>query len=575
MKHLPPILLALVFLSLAWWVWPKCPDAFVDFGREIYVAWRVSEGDLPGKDLDYFNGPLSPQVNGMIFRVFPATVRTLKVANLVVAAGCTAMLFLLLRRISDDWTAAGCGMVFCIASAMSMLGYEPYFSLVAPYSHEMSHGLALLLAILLLLEQPKRWRVWAAGICMGLAALTKPEILLACLAAAVTHGLLRRWLDRRIDWSRLMIFLSGAAIPLVICYLLLLPRVGAKGAAWIMAGTWQYLGNQELISGPYYQSLRGTDRLGENLQLTLVWLAGWITLAGGITVLARRFPHRLFAVIAAIIFAALFWLSASRIDWFDFSRPLIFMLIACALLVLPTILRRRDAAAQLILPLSCVAAFGALVMKVVLAARLTHYGFVLVVPGALLVIAIFCGPIMRRFGAPTGTARIPVLALLGCLTIWLIGKNHAAMEWRLVKLPVDDANRFDVDLIRGAPLAELIRDLQSTKTPNRTLAAVPVGGMINFLLKERNPTGHVTILPLDLLMFGDVETLAEFQRHPPDLIVLMHVDAGAHGARYFGRDFARELGAWIRENYVPVKQYGATPFTSDQFGILLLRRRTG
>ena len=45
--------------AMAAWSWRTWPDVFIDFGREAYVAWRLSEGDVLHRDIVYVSGPLS------------------------------------------------------------------------------------------------------------------------------------------------------------------------------------------------------------------------------------------------------------------------------------------------------------------------------------------------------------------------------------------------------------------------------------------------------------------------------------------------------------------------------------
>jgi hypothetical protein len=47
------------------------------------------------------------------------------------------------------------------------------------------------------------------------------------------------------------------------------------------------------------------------------------------------------------------------------------------------------------------------------------------------------------------------------------------------------------------------------------------------------------------------------------------------GVGPFGNDprNGRRLGAWLRENYEPVRRLGPPPFQGQGFGVALLRRR--
>jgi hypothetical protein len=67
--------------------------------------------------------------------------------------------------------------------------------------------------------------------------------------------------------------------------------------------------------------------------------------------------------------------------------------------------------------------------------------------------------------------------------------------------------------------------------------------------------------------------LDAFRKAPPDWIALVHKDTSEYGYRFFGRDYGRGFGSWIRTDYDPVTLIGAMPLQSEQFGILLLRRK--
>ena len=75
--------LGAVALALTWQTWPH---AFVDFGRELYVPWRLVEGEVLYRDVLYFNGPLSPYLNALWFALFGTSLRTLVLCNLATVA---------------------------------------------------------------------------------------------------------------------------------------------------------------------------------------------------------------------------------------------------------------------------------------------------------------------------------------------------------------------------------------------------------------------------------------------------------------------------------------------------------
>ncbi|MHC5212886.1 MAG: hypothetical protein ACYTG2_19440, partial [Planctomycetota bacterium] len=76
--------IGLVAMGIAVLTWRTWPHPFVDFGREVYTAWQLSEGKTLYRDVAYFNGPLSPAFNAMVFKVFGASLSALFFSNAAV-----------------------------------------------------------------------------------------------------------------------------------------------------------------------------------------------------------------------------------------------------------------------------------------------------------------------------------------------------------------------------------------------------------------------------------------------------------------------------------------------------------
>ena len=64
-------------------------ELLVDFGRELYVPWRITQGDVLYRDIAYFSGPLSPHVNALWFWSFGPGVRNVLILNFLVLAAFT------------------------------------------------------------------------------------------------------------------------------------------------------------------------------------------------------------------------------------------------------------------------------------------------------------------------------------------------------------------------------------------------------------------------------------------------------------------------------------------------------
>jgi hypothetical protein len=214
-------LLALAFVAGAALTWRKWPDLIVDFGLQLYIPWRLSQGAVLYRDLYYMaGGPLSQYWHALLFRWCGPSFLVLILSNLCAAA---AMLALIGRGFRQ---AAGplCGFVTTLA-VICVFGFGQYTGVgnsnyAAPYSHEMLHGLLLSLAALSWLS---RWlarktlaAAAAAGCCLGLVTLTKPDICLALIVTTVTAFVLATQSGRGFLLRSAAMLVGGAMAPLAV-----------------------------------------------------------------------------------------------------------------------------------------------------------------------------------------------------------------------------------------------------------------------------------------------------------------------------------------------------------------------
>ena len=75
--------LASLYTLLAVVSWRRSGDLLVDWGRELYTAWRISEGAVLYRDVDSLFGPVSTYVNASLFNVFGVNSGVIQAANVV------------------------------------------------------------------------------------------------------------------------------------------------------------------------------------------------------------------------------------------------------------------------------------------------------------------------------------------------------------------------------------------------------------------------------------------------------------------------------------------------------------
>ncbi len=166
------------------WSWGTWLDPTIDFGRELYVPWRLSEGDVLFRDIVSFNGPLSHYLLAGWFAFTGASLLALVVLNAAVLAAALALVYVLLSRIAGAGAATLACLTFVAVFAFGETGPRGMvptgnYNWICPYSHELTHGIALsLLALCALYRFATDSRLVsaaAAGLALGLVFLTKAD----------------------------------------------------------------------------------------------------------------------------------------------------------------------------------------------------------------------------------------------------------------------------------------------------------------------------------------------------------------------------------------------------------------
>jgi hypothetical protein len=583
---------AAAFVALAVWTWGGWPDVLMDFGRELYVAWRVSEGEVLYRDVASFYGPLSPYVNGGWCRVFGVSLRTLALANLAILGAAVALLWAIVRKgTAGGRTAPTTGvLVFLPVCGFAQLVHAGSFNFVAPYSHEATHGFVLAAAAVLssirVLETGRP--VWAAasGVFVGLSFLTKPESFVAA-AVASAATLLLAWVrpDHRADRpSSLAAFAGGVVLPPTIAFVLLLTAMPAPEAWKGLLGSWAYLNRAELNRNPYFAWSTGTSDVSGNL--AALGRAAGVQLAVAVPAVAlaflagrRRRLGRPLAVTAALLVLLALAPTWQSDRWLQVARPLpLWAVVAAAGSAWkswrnahdPALFTRHGARFAL-------AAFALFLLpRIFLHGRLYHYGFVLAVPAVLLVVAALVDWIpaaLERRGGSGSVFRSAALAALAVAVAFHVGATY---RWLAAKQTFvgEGPDRFRADL-RGAYVNAAMQGIAGLARGGDTLVVLPEGVMINYLLRMRSSVPYLTMLPSDVATFGEQTFVESLQLRPPSLIVLVHRDTSEFGARLFGSDYGLRVADWISAHYVRVGGAGDPALhPGSTFGVTALRLRT-
>ena len=191
-----------------------------------------------------------------------------------------------------------------------------------------------------------------------------------------------------------------------------------------------------------------------------------------------------------------------------------------------------------------------LLSKIILRARIQHYGFALAAPALFVVIVHGIREIPRRLDARglKGIALRATLlgALLGVVLVAL--RHNHGYESRKTTIVGEGADLMYCDF-RGKLLEDLVATVNKRAKGDATLLILPEGIQLNYLTRRRNPTGIVNFMPPEYLMFGEDAILERLERNPPDAIVISNRKTPEYGLPCFGIDYGARTMRWVLERY--------------------------
>jgi hypothetical protein len=420
------------------------------------------------------------------------------------------------------------------------------------------------------------------GICLGLIALTKPEIAVAAIAAsAIAIGgaaLIHPEYRRRIGLNAVLL-VACATVPSLLFYVYFLARMPPDQAAFGTAGAWMPIVRGHVATSTFYLRGMGFDHPVSNavrMLLTFIAFAIFVAVAafvsreraGGVQrvqqvtllIVAIGFGQTglVFYALPLIVLATLVW------AWVQFSRARV----------------DRDRAIPLLWLVVWSTFAFVLLAKMGLNARIVHYGFYLSLPATVLMIVLIAWMLPRAYESwkgvrPARTFRtILLLAFAGAIAPYLA---ISVTRYRDKVIPIGSGgDRFYAsrgpEFWQGAAVQAALNELD--RTAGSTMAVMPEGVMLNYLMRWESPLRVVNLMPPELMTFGEDEVLRSLEAAPPDFVLLVHRNLREYGYPFFGADprYGERIVRWVRAHYVEARVVGSEPLSSAGFGLVILKR---
>jgi hypothetical protein len=581
-----------VFIVLLAWSWRQWPDPLVDFGRELYVPWQITQGRMLYRDLASLFGPLSPYVNALWFRLFGVSLMTLAMVNVLILAAMAAAIYHFVRVSADRVTASAATLAILLLFGFSQYDAGGNYNFITPYSHEATHGLALSVASLVFLQHgfsaASRLSFALAGGCVGLTLLTKPEIVVAAGAAAFAGWCAAYLLgiaDRRSLNRSLSLFASMAVIPPALFFAYFMASLPVRDAVRATLGAWAPLAGADIPANRFYQVVTGMDEPLANLGRMVWTFAGFVlfVIASAAVSWTRRKeepprkPRRLLGI--GLVAVTILLLQRGGLPR---ALPLIAFTGVVAAIAL--LLWRRDDRDSIFRSFALLmwSTFGlAMLAKIGLNARLLHYGFYLSLPAtvtAIVLVTWVVPHVLEVLHSHPAALRFRRLALWGLAAALVPYLGHAYAWSRTKTLPVGaGGDRFyaSTSSAHSGVVLEALETLQRSAHPGATLAVVPEGIIVNYLLRLDSPLRVVNLMPPEIAAFGEDAVLDSLCARPPDFMLVIERDVREYGFPPFGSDarYGLKVLTWVRRHYedVPVMPQNP-PREHVEFHLFKLKR---
>jgi len=239
---------------------PEWEQLTVDNWYHHHWAETVADGNVVG-DTTYFRAPLYTFCLGLFYALFGTSLWTARLLGLLIGLASILMTYLLARRIAGKKPALAAAALHAIYPTILYFEFEllldPLFTLLTQMA---------VYRFLIWLETPGNRNLLYAGLIFGLAAITRPSILVAILLVAAWLAE-RAWRNRTGFLQAVLqvgIFVGGALICILPVTVRNLVIAGDPVLISSQGGINLYIGNNNVADG---LSAVLPEPLGHNWQL--------------------------------------------------------------------------------------------------------------------------------------------------------------------------------------------------------------------------------------------------------------------------------------------------------------------
>jgi len=560
------LFLLMVMLCAA--TWEKWGSPIVDCGREMYVPAAIVQGKRLYFDLWYLFGPLIPYWHAILFRIFGIHLSVLYSAGIALVAVSTWMLYSLGRVFLPVWLSFTASFAFLLQAFQIKI-----FNFIIPYGYPAAYGAMFSIVLLWLLVRdcfhPRTWLIVAAGFLAGMMVLTKVEF------GVPAYGVLACAIALRFLRTR---SLTGLARDLALC----LPGLLLCGAVywWLVSKSsvdFIFGENLSILPNSFFITKFAklwAEKNGFSSSPAVLPESALLGLSGAACVLAALFVASKSRLLARTVFAlgvlvCGFHLALVFVEkilhhqpaelllqvapFFYFNSGLIWLSVVLLLVIAGGWLRNGHRPAEAALLLLAVLAFanGA---RVLTKFAPTGYPVFFDTLGYLAwLVALY--KLSEYLPAPPPDRIWKGAAILLCSGIVALTLIDYPIFLRkfLIRSP-----RGSIYTLRttGEAFTQTIDFINTLKARSERFIVMPEDTSLYFFTGTLAPIRQYIFTPQLLPPDETTRVLEELDRIPIQYVILSDRATPEYGLSRFGVDYGQEIGRWLRQKFIVVRQIG-------------------
>lgn len=495
----------------------------IDFGREVYYPEQILQGKVLYKDLFNIYGPLSYQINAVLYKIFGAKLSTLYIIGGLCSILAVSGIYLIAKRFLGGFLSFCIGFITISISIATTSIFNFHF----PYSWSVLYGLiGFLYSLYFLLkfnDDKKSINLIISSLLAGICIANKYDFLLYGFVVLF-------FIVKYKDWKA---FLSFISIPLLSFGVLFIQGLKINDLVNSLAITSAMTKSKTLTyfyqnSGIYFHpKVIMTDFI---LFLKTAIPFG-IILLGAFLFYRNKFLSIFLSIIGYISYIWIF--SANTKIAFGFFP--IFLLISAIVMY-----KKFDV--KLIILIISALAVSAKVFWVLLLYSYGNFYFPILL---IAILALFFKILPQKLEKTAGIYLI-------ITSVFYLSTNFYMLS--LVKNKVETPKGI---IYTSKELAQSTNELDEfinkSTNPTDKIVIFPEGMTVNFLTQRNSDDFYNSLLPLYTESLGENKIINHYKENIPEYIIFNNLNMKDYYFQYICQDYAMDFCEFVQENYNFVK----------------------